>query len=327
MAPYKREVIVEVPHRISGFFEIVDEIDGTNITNPERIGSRGAGFNLSAVGRTTIQVEDSGKSGNQEIIIFINNEVVDEKAETTYFIYEYVKKILKSPVKISIFHNFDLPVGCGYGASGSGALGTIYGLNNALSLNLSNIEKGRIAHIAEVVKQTGLGTVCGQLRGGLCILREPGYPCVSESIEVSRNLKIICGSFGMIHTKSILTDPVLNLKIKKAGRRAQAKLIQEQNIKSFIKASIEFVKETEMLKILELYEIEDLIKSLNSLKILGASMNQLGRSVYAICNEENERKVMEIFDTYKPEISVFNSSINKRGPYIISDKKVKHFHS
>jgi len=327
MAPYKREVIVEVPHRISGFFEIVDEIDGTNITNPEKIGSRGAGFNLSAVGRTTIQVEDSGKPDNQEINIFINNEIVDEKAETTYFIYEYVKKILKSPVKISIFHNFDLPVGCGYGASGSGALGTIYGLNNALSLNLSNIEKGRIAHIAEVVKQTGLGTVCGQLRGGLCILREPGYPCVSESIEVSRNLKIICGSFGMIHTKSILTDPVLNLKIKKAGRRAQAKLIQEQNIKSFIKASIEFVKETEILKILELYEIEDLIKSLNSLKILGASMNQLGRSVYAICNEENERKVMEIFDTYKPEISVFNSLINKRGPYIISDKKVKHFHS
>ena len=327
MAPYKREVIVEVPHRISGFFEIVDEIDGTNITNPEKIGSRGAGFNLSAVGRTTIQVEDSVKPDNQEIKIFINNEIVDEKAETTYFIYEYIKKILKRPVKISIFHNFDLPVGCGYGASGSGALGTIYGLNNALSLNLSNIEKGRIAHIAEVVKRTGLGTVCGQLRGGLCILREPGYPCVSESIKVSRNLKIICGSFGMIHTKSILTDPVLNLKIKKAGRRAQAKLIQEQNIKSFIKASIEFVKETEMLRILELHEIEDLIKSLNSLKILGASMNQLGKSVYAICNEENERKVMEIFDTYKPEISVFNSSINKRGPYIISDKKVKHFHS
>jgi len=327
MAPYKREVIVEVPHRISGFFEIVDEIDGTNITNPERIGSRGAGFNISAVGRTTIQVEDSGKSDNQEISIFINNEIVDEKAETTYFIYEYVKKILKSPVKISIFHNFDLPVGCGYGASGSGALGTIYGLNNALSLNLSNIEKGRIAHIAEVVKRTGLGTVCGQLRGGLCILREPGYPCVSESIKFSRNLKIISGSFGMIHTKSILTDPILNLKIKKAGRRAQVKLLQERNIKSFIKASIEFVKETEMLKILELHKIEDLIKSLNNLKILGASMNQLGRSVYAICKEENERKVMEIFNTYKPEISVFNSSINKRGPYIIRDKKVKHFHS
>jgi pantoate kinase len=327
MEPYRREVIVEVPHRISGFFEIVDEIDGTSINNPERIGSRGAGFNLNAVGRTTIQIEDLVKPEDQEINIFINKEQVDERAETTYYIYEYIKKFLKNPAKISIIHNFDLPVGCGYGASGSGALGTVYGLNNALNLNLLNIEKGRIAHIAEVVNRTGLGTVCGQLRGGLCILKEPGYPCVSESIKFSRNLKIIGGSFGMIHTKSILTDPILNLKIKKAGRRAQAKLLQERSIKSFIRASLEFVRETDMLKILDLHEIEDLIKELNKLKILGASMNQLGRSVYAICKAENKRKVMEIFNTYKPDISVFSSSINKRGPYIISDKKVKHFHS
>ena len=90
---------------------------------------------------------------------------------------------------------------------------------------------------------------------------------------------------------------------------------------------IEFVKETEILRILELHKIEDLIKSLNNLKILGASMNQLGRSVYTIYKEENEREIMEIFEAYKPEIRVFKSSINRRGPYIISDKKVKHFHS
>jgi pantoate kinase len=327
MAANKREVIFEVPHRISGFFEIVDEIDGTSIINPERIGSRGAGFNLSAVGRTTIKIKDLEKLENTVINVFINNEKVDEKAETTHFIYENLKKLLTNPKKINIFHNFDLPVGCGYGASGSGALGTIYGLNKALNLSLSNIEKGRIAHIAEVVNRTGLGTVCGQLRGGLCILKEPGYPCISESINFPRNLKIICGSFGMIHTKSILTDPVLNSKIKRAGRRAQAKLLKERNIKSFIKASIEFVEETEMLKILELYNLEDLIKDLNNLKIIGASMNQLGRSVYAICKEENEGKVIELFETYKPEISVFNTSINKKGPYFVSDKKVKHFHS
>jgi len=327
MVPNKREVIYEVPHRISGFFEIVDEIDGTSIKNPERIGSRGAGFNLSAVGRTTVLIKDLEKHENNVIRVFINNEKVDDKAETTYHIYENVKKLLTCPKKISIFHNFDLPVGCGYGASGSGALGTIYGLNKALNLNLSITEKGRIAHIAEVVKRTGLGTVCGQLRGGLCILKEPGYPCVSESIKFPPNLKIVCGSFGMIHTKSILTDPILNLKIKRAGRRAQAKLLKERNIKSFIKASIEFVDETEMLKILELNKIEDLIKELNNLKILGASMNQLGRSVYAICKENDEREVREIFETYKPEIRVFNTSINKKGPHFVSDEKVKHSHS
>ena len=320
MAPYKREVIVEVPHRISGFFEIVDEIDGTKINNPERIGSRGAGFNLSAIGRTKINVEDFVKSNDCEIAILINNEKINEKAETTYYIYNYIKKNIKNSVKITISHKFDLPVGCGFGASGSGALGSIYGLDHVLNLGLSAIEKGRIAHIAEVVNQTGLGTVCGQLRGGLCILREPGYPCVSESIKVPRNLKIICGSFGMIHTKSILTDPVLNLKIKKAGRRAQVKLLHKPNIKSFIRASIEFVEETEILEILRLNKIAGLIQRLNKLMILGASMNQLGKSVFAICKEENEKDVIEIFNSYKPEIKVYRLSINTSGPQILNKK-------
>lgn len=320
MAPYKREVEVEVPHRISGFFEIVDEINGTIINNPERIGSRGAGFNLSAIGRTKIKVEGLDKFDSQEIEIFINNEKVNEKAETTYYIYNYIKKFLENSVKITIFHNFDLPVGCGYGASGSGALGSIYGLNHVLNLRLSNKEKGKIAHIAEVVNRTGLGTVCGQLRGGLCILKEPGYPCVSESIKVPKNLKIICGSFGMIHTKSILTDPVLNLKIKRAGRRAQKKLLQKLSIGSFIRASIKFVEETDILEILDLYEIDELVRRLNKLKILGASMNQLGRSVFAICKEEDEKNVKEIFYLYEPEIKVFNLSINMKGLSILYTK-------
>ena len=320
MASYNSEVIVEVPHRISGFFEIVDEINGIKIENPERIGSRGAGFNLSAVGRTKIEVEELGNSSGQQIEIFINNVKVNEEAETTHYIYNYIKKLLENSVRISIFHNFDLPVGCGYGASGSGALGAIYGLNHVLNLRLSNTVKGKIAHIAEVVNRTGLGTVCGQLRGGLCILKEPGYPCVSESIKVPRKLKIICGSFGMIHTKSVLTDPVLNLKIKGAGRKAQKKLLRNKSIESFISASNEFVKETEIVEILGLHEIEELVRRLNKLKILGASMNQLGRSVFAICKEEEEKSVTEIYSSYKPEIKIFNLSINLKGPYILSTK-------
>ncbi|MFX1324152.1 MAG: hypothetical protein ACFE8N_04290 [Promethearchaeota archaeon] len=321
MATNKAEVIVKVPHRISGFFEIVDEINGTPIRNPEKIGSRGAGFNLSAVGTTRIQVEESDNFDKEELNILINSEKVDQKAETTYYIYKYIKRFLKKPVKISIIHNFDLPVGCGYGGSGSGALGTTYGLNKALSLNLSPIELGRIAHIAEVENRTGLGTVCGQLRGGLCILKEPGYPCVSERIQIPNNLKVLCGSFGMIHTKSILTDPELNRKIKKAGRKAQKVLLEKPNIKTFINASSEFVKETKMLDILNLHEIKELVQNLNNLNILGASMNQLGKSVYAICTEEHEGKILEIFDSYRPNIKIFNLSINLKGPQILKSKK------
>ena len=138
-----------------------------------------------------------------------------------------------------------------------------------------------------------------------------------ESISFPKNLEIICGTFGMIHTKSILTDPLLNKEIKNAGRRALNKLNKNKNIKTFIKCSIQFVKDTNILNILNLSEIQELLESLNKLDILGASMNQLGRSVYAICQKSEINEVLEIFNSYKPEIQIFNLKISTKGPTIL----------
>ena len=72
MSKKVKKVLVEVPHRISGFFEIVDEINGVKLTEPERIGSRGAGFCLSAVGKTEINIEKNKKTDEILIEIYIN---------------------------------------------------------------------------------------------------------------------------------------------------------------------------------------------------------------------------------------------------------------
>jgi len=220
MVSNTKKIIVEVPHRISGFFEIVDKENGIPIKNPERIGSRGAGFNVSGVGKTVISCKKLEKEEESQCTIFINNEKLDKKAETTYYIFDYIRKLIEYPINIKIEHFFDLPVGCGYGASGSGALGTIFGLNKLLNLNLTSLESGRIAHIAEVVNRTGLGTVCGQLGRGLCVLKEPGYPCNRKRLTSPKDLLVICGSFGTIQTKSILSDDILSSSIIKAGRIA-----------------------------------------------------------------------------------------------------------
>lgn len=319
MTEATKKVTVEVPHRISGFFEIVDQINGVKITDPEKIGSRGAGFNLSALGRTEVIIKEVDNISEMDCSISINNELLNQQAETTNYIFEYIKKNYNKNIEIEINHTFDLPVGCGYGASGSGALGTIYGLNYLLKLNLSNREIGRIAHIAEVVNRTGLGTVCGQLAGGLSMLKEPGYPCVFERIDYNEDLLVICGSFGMIHTKSILTSPTLGPRIKQAGQIALKKLIKNPNIRTFMNASIEFVKETSILEVLELNKTMELMNDLNKTNILGASMNQLGRSVYAICKPGQEKDVFDVFKSYLPENKIFELKINKSNPKILKN--------
>jgi pantoate kinase len=306
-----KKVIVRVPHRISGFFEIVDEINGKKIKNPEKIGSRGAGFNLNSFGTTEIHLEEADDLGESRYKIYINDNELNEKAETSFYILKQYLQKLGSSYHIKIFHNFDLPVGCGFGASGSGALGCIYGLNDLLNLKLSSFEKGRIAHIAEVVNRTGLGTVCGQLGGGLSILLEPGFPCSCQKINALEEVIVICGSFGEIHTKSILNDPQLNKNIKTAGKKALSRLLNKPNLNNFIKFSYQFVIDSKILSILNLYEIEQLLKDLNRLDIIGASMNQLGRSIFIFCDKQSEKKIQEILTSYSPDLKTFKSSINE----------------
>jgi len=321
MVTNTNKIIVEVPHRISGFFEIVDKKNGISIDNPERIGSRGAGFNVSGVGETVISYKNLDKEEESRCTIYINEEKFDKKAETTYFIFDYVKKLIDYPINIEIKHFFDLPVGCGYGASGSGALGTIFGLNKLLNLNLTNLESGRIAHIAEVVNKTGLGTICGQLGRGMCVLKEPGYPCNYERLKSPNDLLVICGSFGTIQTKSILSDEILSSKIKVAGKLALNRLLSEPNYRNFIKVSYQFVENTNIMEILNLDKTKDLINDLHKMEIIGASMNQLGRSVYTFCRKEKEKEAYEIFNTFKPEIKTFTLTINDQKTINFKEKR------
>ena len=321
MVSNTNKIIVEVPHRISGFFEIVDKENGIPIKNPEKIGSRGAGFNVSGVGETVVSCKILEKEEESQCSIYINEEKLDHKAETTYFIFEYIRKLIDYSINVKIEHSFDLPVGCGYGASGSGALGTIFGLNKLLNLNLTNLESGRIAHIAEIVNKTGLGTVCGQLGRGLCVLKEPGYPCNHERLKSPNDLLVICGSFGTIQTKSILSDDILSSKIKQAGKLALRGLLSELNYSTFVKVSLQFVKNTQIMSVLNLEKVSDLIKDLCKLDIIGASMNQLGRSVYAFCKKGKEKEVFEIYNTYKPEIKIFTLTINNEQTIKFKEKR------
>lgn len=84
-----------------------------------------------------------------------------------------------------------------------------------------------------------------------------------------------------------------------------------------MKASISFVRDTNILEILKLEKSKELMCNLNKLDIIGASMNQLGRSIYAIGKKEDEKKMIEVFESFKPEIKIFNLSINNNYPRIL----------
>lgn len=312
-------ITVLVPHRISGFFQIIESGGGIPVDDVSKVGSRGGGPSLTAYGRTTIEILDILASEEpSECKIFINNKQCTSSAKTTFYVFSNIISLSDQPVKVNISHDFDLPIGSGYGASGCGAIGAAFGLNYLLNLGLTYNNAGRIAHIGEVMNKTGLGTVGGQLTGGLSITTRAGFPFELDRILVPSNLKIICGSFGPIPTESIIAHPNYKERIKSAGAWAMEEFLKKPVFQRFIDISRKFVDKVGLLETNGMEQTKELINSLNKLegKIYGASMNQLGRSVYCFCEPDEENKVLEVFKSHNPKI-IKSLDVCHSGPIII----------
>lgn len=288
--PVPSRVVVAVPHRISGFFEIVDRVlpDGAGLEDLASIGSRGGGPCLSACGTTTVRFVDGRAPG---LAITINGQDATATARTTRSVVKWLAPAAIEDRAIAIDHVFPLPSGAGYGSSGAGAVGAAIGLNMLLGLGLPLNECGKFAHVAEVENKTGLGTVGGQIRGGCAITMVPGYPFGMNSIIVPPRHKIACASLGGLLTSDILRDPGIRAGIIRAGKVAMQRIAGRFTIGHFMATAIDFVEATGMLDMpaLDLGAVQHVMRAVNGMRdprVLGASMNQLGKSVYAIFKDE-----------------------------------------
>jgi len=98
-------------------------------------------------------------------------------------------------------------------------------------------------------------------------------------------------------------------------------LLSELNYRNFVKVSYQFVENTQIMNVLNLEKVSALINDLLNLNIIGASMNQLGRSVYAFCKKGKEKEVFETYDIYKPEIETFTLTINNERTIKFKEKR------
>ncbi|MBN2154998.1 MAG: hypothetical protein JW776_03045 [Candidatus Lokiarchaeota archaeon] len=297
------EITVLVPHRISGFFQIIESGGGRPVDDLSQIGSRGGGPSLSIFGKTKLSIlEFLQPSEPSQCTITINGLEATQSAKTTFYVFSHFSSLIKHPVRLKIQHDFEMPLGAGYGSSGCGAIGAAFGLNYLLNVELSYNQAGKIAHIAEVMNKTGLGTVGGQLTGGLSITTTAGYPFELDRIFCPPNLKIVCASFGSIPTQTIIGDPVQKHHIKEAGAKAMNRLLNRPIFKEFILVCQKFVEDIKILGSPDMENIKELMRDLNSLGVYGASMNQLGKSVFCFCKTEEINKVNEVLQSYDPPI-------------------------
>ena len=188
----KRTAQAFAPAAISSFFEIHDTQGNKPIVNLEKAGARGGGFGLQKGVLTKVTVEEAEKSS---INVSVNSKPVLE-AKTTRKVTEVLLRGQNVKYNVKVEHQIEVPVGSGFGTSAGGALTTGLALKQALNLPLTYNQIGKIAHVAEIECQTGLGTVSSLTFAGGCILVvEPGAPgiCQIDRIPITPDYMVVAG--------------------------------------------------------------------------------------------------------------------------------------
>lgn len=263
-----------VPSHITGFFQIIPDLD------PLRKGSRGAGIVLDKGVITDVSIEDG-----DGVDVIINGESDSKLSSITYKTIDLIKeRFTIVNEKITINHEFQIPVGSGFGVSAACALGTSLGIVKALKLPLTYNRAASIAHLAEIEMKSGLGDVIAEITGGLVLRLKEGAPGYGRTDRIlpGRNrgvdeYYIISKTLGEIETSTIIEDPYWQKKINQTGETLLGELLEKPDIHNFFKLSQRFAEKTSLMNS-QLKEVVDILEE----ETLGASMAMLGNTAFAL---------------------------------------------
>jgi pantoate kinase len=301
------------PAAISSFFEIHDTQDDKPITDLEKVGAIGGGFGLEKGVVTTVCAQETEKNG---INVFINSQLTEQAKTTTNVIETLLNKTNKK-YDVTVKHGIEVPIGTGFGTSAGGALTAGLALSAALELPLTYNQIGKIAHVAEIKCQTGLGTVSSLTYSGGCVLVvEPGAPgiCQIDRIPVSPDYVVVAGFLkSNILKKTMLSLPQKKKEINRYGKKTLEAILLEPSLENFLECCWDFSLKAG-------FSTENTCQLVSSAKragAVGAAQNMIGEAVHAIVHEENANSVAEAFKQTLPSQQVIVSKIDFQGARLV----------
>lgn len=253
------------PGHITGFFMIRRQA-----VSPLHQGSLGAGFSIALGVLTEIRAREGGG-------LSINGTPAPEAQVSRWILREYsrvlqedregrgesltpwAQKTLKdAPAKgtalleetLGVQHTIDIPQGCGFGSSGAGAFSLALALEKLIYQKPERQRAAQMAHAAEVIHKTGLGTVAGQFTGGMELRLAPGAPGIGKTPSSPLPAQELQGVFclqGPLSTAALLSDPQVTQRINKAGTRGLERLKDHPSPQLFLEESRHFAEEAQLI--------------------------------------------------------------------------------
>lgn len=219
------------PCQITGFFRIHD-----GYRDASKVGSTGTGICVEQ-GVTTRVKLDPGTRRNS---ILLNGKPLARPIVSRVVLRKFREKV--GPFTAQIAHSTELPVGCGYGTSGAGALSLALAMNEALGQPLKRLEAAQVAHVAEVEARTGLGTVASEFTGGVVVRLKPGAPGVgsTKQFRFGQRSRVVSGSFGPMRKTRVLGNVSLSDRVNSCGENLVSRFLKKPDGERFVELSSRF---------------------------------------------------------------------------------------
>ncbi|HXW95902.1 MAG TPA: hypothetical protein VEJ19_09380 [Nitrososphaerales archaeon] len=280
------------PGAITNFFEI-------NYNSPVPTGATGGGYILS---KGTTSSATVVLNGGSELSTVVNGDASYD-ARTTRRAVELLLAGSGKRAKVSLIQNVQTPIGSGFGASAASATSAVYAVARAAGIRKAKAELAFFAHRAEIIEQTGLGTVSviydSVGAGAITVSGEPGSANFVP-VRVPRRTKIVTAFVSPFDKKDVFSSGSVSRRVNRLGHESLLTFLSDPTLDTLASEGERFSAALG----LESVEVKKLIKLAKSSGASYASQNMIGYSVHSLVEPGSAHRVARAMHDYSGEIRV-----------------------
>lgn len=285
------------PGHATLFFAVPDQFEQAT-----EMGSIGGGVNFEKGVTTFIE------KNNSKAILWNNDKIEGNVTKTVISLFE---EYYGKSIDVTISHKSEFGTGYGFSTSGAGALGTALGLDELYNTKIDKIDLFEIAHKAEILNHTGLGSVVGQITGGIEFRLSQGGPRLCKTRSISSNANLIVAMLGPLSTADVLTSKQQMKLVTRSGMESIQNIRDFQNvtIQSAIRMGRDFMEKCGLMT----DKIRKLIRELDNMDEIFSTMAMIGEAL--IIYPQNKNKITNWLN--QKNIHFIDTKVSSKLPYVI----------
>lgn len=287
------------PSAITNFFEIKN--DGS----PGPIGATGGGYILSR-GTTSVAKLVAGRG----VTTCVNGDAAYDARTTRRAVTLMLAESGREEAGVRIDQKVDTPIGSGFGSSAAAATSAVYAVAAAIGIREPKRVLATFAHRAEILEQTGLGTVSVVFDSvGAGAITVPGGPGTARfvAVPVPKGTRIVTAFFAPYDKKDALSSPKMRKRINSLGRDALRTFLSDPSLDCLAEEGERFSSRLG----LESVEVKKAIRAAKSSGASHASQNMIGYSVHSIVDPDRESRVLRAMEALGPGVRVDSFEVGR----------------